>query len=263
MVTVSIVTFHTDAEELERCLSALSESVARRVYVVDNGSDAYIEEICRRYDVDYTASANNGYGTAHNIAIRRAIESGATYHLVMNSDIEFTPEDLVHLEDYMDAHPEVGQLQPEILLPDGTPQYACRLLPTPFDLILRRFIPGWMFAERRRRYLLAGADRSREFDCAYQQGSFMFLRTEALRKTGLFDERFFMYPEDIDLSRRMARNYKVRFLPSVVIVHHHRAASYRSWRMLRIHMVNMFRYFNKWGWFFDSERRHMNRIAGR
>ena len=75
----------------------------------------------------------------------------------------------------------------------------------------------------------------------------------------MFDERFFMYPEDIDITRRMHSKYRTMYWPNVSVVHAHRAASYKSTRMLKIHIVNMVKYFNKWGWFFDSERRKVNR----
>jgi len=262
MVTASIVTYHTDCGELEKCLRTLVRGCVSQVYVIDNAAEAPVEAICRRFGVEYVANRNSGYGAAHNIAIRKALDAGTDYHLVMNSDIEFDPSLPATLAAYMDSRAEVGQVQPSIICPDGRPQYSCRLLPTPFDLILRRFLPGCMFKARRRKYLLAGVDHSREFDCAYQQGSFMFIRAGALKEVGLFDERFFMYPEDIDLSRRIAERYRVRYWPGGTVVHRHRAASYRSWRMLAVHIVNMCRYFNKWGWLFDRGRRDMNAKAG-
>jgi GT2 family glycosyltransferase len=86
----------------------------------------------------------------------------------------------------------------------------------------------------------------------------MFFRLSALEKVGLFDERFFLYPEDIDITRRMHKYFRTMFWPSVSIVHAHRAASYKNSKMLLIHMWNMVKYFNKWGWFFDRERKAWN-----
>lgn len=87
----------------------------------------------------------------------------------------------------------------------------------------------------------------------------MFIRMSALQEAGLFDERFFMYPEDIDLTRRIHRRYKTLYFPMCEIIHYHRAESYKNLRMTKIHIINMIRYFNKWGWWFDAERRKFNR----
>jgi GT2 family glycosyltransferase len=93
----------------------------------------------------------------------------------------------------------------------------------------------------------------------YLSGCFMFLRTEALKDVGLFDERFFMYPEDIDLTRRIHGKFRTVFFPEVSIIHHHAQSSYLNFRMLLIHIENMIKYFNKWGWIFDKERKKINR----
>jgi hypothetical protein len=86
----------------------------------------------------------------------------------------------------------------------------------------------------------------------------MLLRTEALEKVGLFDERFFMYPEDIDLTRRIHRHYATCFYPDVSVIHAHTQGSYKNRKLLWIHLINMAKYFNKWGWLCDSERRKIN-----
>jgi GT2 family glycosyltransferase len=87
----------------------------------------------------------------------------------------------------------------------------------------------------------------------------MFFRTSALETIGFFDEIFFMYPEDIDITRRMHRIYKTMYYPEVSIIHAHTAESYKNLKMFFIHILNIIKYFNKWGWFFDKERREINK----
>lgn len=259
-LAVSIVTFRTDEAELRLCLESLAAECVGLIVVVDNGGEDRIRRIVEEYaKTRYVWSENVGYGRAHNVAIRMAMAEGAEYHLVLNSDVRFEPAVLDRLTGVMDRRPDVGQLQPRIVYPDGSLQYTVRRLPAPMDVIGRRFLPEWLTRRRNDRYLLKHLDHSKEMNVAYHQGSFMLLRTSALRETGLFDERFFMYPEDIDLTRRMHRLYKTIYYPGETVVHDHRRESYRSWRLLRIHMVNMIRYFNKWGWIFDEERRRVNR----
>jgi GT2 family glycosyltransferase len=95
----------------------------------------------------------------------------------------------------------------------------------------------------------------------YLSGCFMFLRTDALDQVGLFDERFFMYPEDIDLTRRLAAKFVTAYYPHVHIIHRHGAASHKSLRMFIVHALNIVKYFNKWGWLLDGERRRINALA--
>ena len=68
-----------------------------------------------------------------------------------------------------------------------------------------------------------------------------------------------MYPEDIDITRRMHKYYRTMFIPDETIVHAHQAASYKSRKMLKIHITNMIKYFNKWGWIYDKERSVWNK----
>lgn len=261
MTTVSIVTYHTPESELRHCLECLAASEVHTVFVVDNACDESTRAIAAQYPhTVYTQLPNPGYGTAHNWAIRQVMDwpEPPAYHIVMNTDLSFDPAVPKTIADYMDLNPEVGAIQPRIVGPDGQRQFTCRMLPTPNDLILRRFLPKRFMTAARNRYLLKHLDPDQPHNIPYHQGSFMFLRLEALRREGLFDERFFMYPEDIDLTRRLHRNWLTLYWPGATIMHLHRAESYQSARMLRIHMVNMVRYFNKWGWFYDPERTRFN-----
>lgn len=260
MITVSIVTYKTDLEELQKCLDSLRSKSVKKIYVVDNSRQEYLEEFCDgKEGVEYIPDRNVGYGAAHNIAIRKAISAGSKYHLVLNSDVYFEPPVLEKLESYMDAREDVAMVQPNVVYPDGRMQYTCRLLPTPANLIFRRFLPKRLVEGMNYRYMLKKFDHQRELNVPYHQGSFMFFRVSCFAKVGLFDERFFMYPEDIDITRRMHKHFLTMFWPGATVVHAHRAASYKSKKMLKIHMWNMCKYFTKWGWVFDKERKEWNR----
>lgn len=260
MLAVSIVTYHTSIEELEKSYTSLASPLIDKIYIVDNGREERLRTWSAAHDrIVYLEAPNPGYGAAHNMALRRSLADGTKYHLVLNSDVYFNPSVIDEICRYMDANRDVGALQPKITNPDGSLQYTCRKLPTPIDVFARRFLPSWMFGARNDRYLLKHLDHDRPHNIPYHQGSFMFLRTDALKDVGLFDESFFMYPEDIDLTRRIHRNWKTIYYPHVTVVHDHRAESYHNLRMTAIHAVNMMRYFNKWGWWFDRERRAFNR----
>ncbi len=260
MITVSIVTYKTEISELKSCLDSLDSPLVRRIFIVDNSRMQSIADFCKGVDkVEYIGSDNVGYGAGHNIAIRKAMALNMKYHLVLNSDVYFGEEVLPRLVEYMNANEDVAQVQPNVVYPDGTLQYGCRLLPSPLNLISRRFMFQSMAEKINHDFMLYGFDHKEPMNLPYHQGSFMFFRTECFKKIGLFDERFFMYPEDIDITRRMHKHYRTMFWPEVTIVHAHRAASYKSLRMLMIHSYNMIKYFNKWGWIFDRERTEWNR----
>lgn len=260
MITVSIVTYNTDVEELKACFASLTSKMVKTIYMVDNSSKEYIAEFCRGYEnVVYIASENVGYGAAHNKAIRLAqADKDVKYHLVLNSDVYFEPVVLEKIAAYMDSDEQIAQVQPKLLFPNGELQCTVRLIPTPANLIFRRFLPKSIVAPMDERYTLSFWDHNKPANIAYHQGSFMFFRVKCFEKVGLFDERFFMYPEDIDMTRRMHRHFKTMYWPEVEVVHAHRAASYKSKKMLKIHMENMIKYFNKWGWLFDKERKEWN-----
>ena len=259
MLTASIVTFHTPEPELKNCLSALQQSCIDQISVIDNASEDRIRGIVSLFDkAKYIPSGNIGYGAAHNKGMKTAIDSGSDFHLALNTDTVFTPEDIEELHRQIKSSADIGLVHPRIIGSDGKELFTSRLLPSPLDLFIRLFLPERMFRRRRDRYLLKHLDRTRAHNIPYHQGSFLLFRVSALKDCGLFDERFFMYPEDIDLCRRIHGKYRTLYVPTPTIIHHHQAASYKSLRMMLIHIANMVRYFNKWGWWRDPERDAMN-----
>jgi len=261
IITASIVAYKTDRDELKKCLLSMENSPIRTIYIIDNSPSDDLRNFCLNFTkvVYLFNNANVGYGTAHNIAVRKAQDIKADYHLVINSDVYFDDGVIESISEYMNNNIDVAQVIPNVTYPNGKLQYVCRLLPTPLNLIFRRFLPASLVEKMNYRYLLKFNDHKRPMNVPYHMGCFMFFRISAFDKVGLFDERFFMYPEDIDITRRMHRYYRTMFWPKVTVIHAHRAASYKSKKMLKIHMVNMIKYFNKWGWFFDSERRKVNK----
>lgn len=238
----------------------------RRIYLIDNSPMPLAERDALRAmspKVSYMhqKGKNLGYGAGHNIAIRKSIYNHTEVHLVMNSDIEVKATDIDQLYDKIRLHKEIGIIAPHVVYPNGETQYLCKLLPTPWDLFVRRFLPASWSRRRTERYELRASGYKKMMNVPYLSGSFMMMRTEAVLKARLFDERYFMYPEDIDLTRTIHRDYLTLYYPDVTIVHNHARASYHSPRMLWIHIVNMCRYFNKWGWLIDRERTLFNRTA--
>lgn len=262
MLNVSIVLYNPNwSQVVELTQSLLRCDSVRKVYWVDNSPKATEVLPIASERVEYLFNNRNlGYGAAHNIAIRESIYDDVPFHLVVNPDIEITDDTLPTLLAFIEEHAEVGMVMPKIVSPTGEVQYLCKLLPTPLDVFGRRFLPKNWMRKRNERYELRHTGYDKMMNVPYLSGCFMLLRTEAVKKARLFDERFFMYPEDIDLTRRIHRDYLTVYFPHTTVVHHHAKASYHSLKMLWIHAVNMCRYFNKWGWWCDKEREEMNGV---
>lgn len=266
MITASIVIYSSDRAELSRVLDCVRCSTVGRVYVVDNSPTDALRSFVQGVDPKITylfGHGNIGYGSGHNLAINQAIEGGARYHVVVNPDIYFEQGAIERLADFMDQHPDVGQVMPRVVYPNGELQYLCKLLPTPMDLIGRRFVPIKSYVERRNeRFEMRASGYDKTMDVPFLSGCFMFLRASALEKVGGFDDHYFMYCEDIDLCRRIGMaGYRTLFYPEVTVVHAHKKESFKSRAMLKAHIKSAVRYFGKWGWLVDRYRRQTNRRA--
>ncbi|MDR2840579.1 MAG: glycosyltransferase [Paludibacter sp.] len=260
-ISAGIVTYKNSIDMLKNVIdSFLRTQLNVKLYVIDNSADAAIKNLCQRYPVEYIEMPQNvGFGAGHNVILKQKKLLGK-YHLVLNPDIYFDENVLETLFEYMEAHPNIGNIMPKILYPNGETQYLCKLLPKPINLIGRIFIP-FKCVKKRLDYdfEMHFTDYNHTMQVPYLSGCFMFLRREAIEKVGVFDEGIFMYGEDTDLNRRIAKHYQTVFYPQVSVTHNYEKGSYKQLRLLMIHIKSAIYYFNKWGWFFDKERAEINK----
>lgn len=265
-LSVSIVLYHNKKEQIEKAIySVFNTNLNLKLFLIDNSTNDHLKSLA---DIDSRITyifnnANLGFGKAHNIAIKKTIEEDIAYHLVLNPDVFFEKGVLEELYNFMESNSDVGLVMPKVLYPDGSLQHLCKLLPTPINLFGRRFLNFWYFKKflekRNFMYELRFTSYDKIMEVPYLSGCFMFLRTKTLKKVGLFDERFFMYLEDTDLSRRIHKVAKTIYYPYVSIYHEYGKGSYKNFRLLYYHLDSAIKYFNKWGWFFDKERKEVNK----
>lgn len=279
MTTASVVTYEHHLLDIEPVLRSLMDSPIDTIYVIDhskkmtelelelNEYEAYSikknpdlkARIRRGFRIVYMRHHNNGYGGGHNVAIRLAREKGSEFHLVVNPDIWFGREVVPVLQAYMTTYKDVAHIMPAVRFPNGDQQRLAKLLPTPLDILGRFVMPKNVTSRRNERYELVPTGLNKIVNTPYLSGCFMFLRMSALKEVGDFDERhFFMYAEDIDLTRRLHRKWRTLYFPKVVVFHKFSRASHYDVRLFFTHIWNIIKYFNHYGWIRDTERDRMN-----
>jgi GT2 family glycosyltransferase len=263
MISASIVLYNTPKDQLNRIVNCINEStVSLRLYIVDNSPSPCEDLFYNDPLITYIRSEENvGYGGGHNLALRRILDR-SEFHFVLNPDIHFGPNELKKMLDFIKQDETIGQLMPRVCYADGSLQYLCKLIPTPADLIVRRFATSRLrslLRHRIERFELRFTGYDRVMDVPLLSGCFMLFRVSALRQIGLFDERFLMYLEDFDICRRMNAEFRTVFFPGATVVHDHARDSYRNRQSLRLHIQSAIKYFNKWGWLHDPARTRVNR----
>jgi GT2 family glycosyltransferase len=260
-LTISIVLFNTDKAEVINVLEELNNlKLTYKVFLIDNSPTDVINRDLPKSDiVQYIHTGKNlGFGAGHNVAIN-IVKNISEFHLVLNADVIFKASILYTIYDYMIQNNDIGLLAPKIYNLDNSIQYSAKLLPTPINLIVRRFIPiKYIQNIFDYKYELKFYDFVSIIEVPYVMGCFMFINTQVFKDVDGFDENFFMYPEDIDLTRRIHRKYKTVYYPKVAIYHKHGRGSYKNFKLLYYHINSMIKYFNKWGWFIDKERKEIN-----
>lgn len=261
-LTISIVTYKNNIQGLIQSVnSVLDSNLNLKLIISDNSPTDSLRSLFNDSRIEYVFNKKNlGYGSGHNLAIQKSINDGVKYHLVLNPDIYFLSDVLITLLDYLEQNEDIGLIMPKIKYPDGQTQYLCKLLASPIDLFGRRFIPFKRWIDvRNNKYELRFTGYNQIMQVPSLSGCFMLLRTEVFEKVGGFDERFFMYCEDFDLCRRISNVSQTIYYPEVSVIHNYEKGSYKISKLLIYHINSAFKYFNKWGWFFDKERKRINR----
>lgn len=273
-LSVSVVVYCTEAEVVLATFESLLESVmfARKQQVLDqvaihlihNGETASlpdsaftalalrVKEQCHQYDVTFRlfdGHGNVGYGRGHNLSIRGA---QSDFHLVLNPDVVLTPESLVQGVQYLQSEPEVVALSPAVCDGEGHKQHACKRFPTVLDFVLRGFAPAGikkMFHQRLAHYEMRDlSEHEASTGIPIISGCFMLFRTLPLQAVGGFDEAYFLYFEDFDLSLRVQKLGALAYLPGMQITHLGGNSAKKGLRHIGMFARSGCRFYNTHGW---------------
>jgi N-acetylglucosaminyl-diphospho-decaprenol L-rhamnosyltransferase len=216
---------------LRQCLRGISNSgdiISKQIIVVDNASnDGTVEMLEEEFpEVILVASPyNRGFGGGMNLGLKK---STGRYAIVLNPDVAIMDKPFDRLVQFMDQHPRVGLAGPKLLNPDGSVQYSCYRFPKWYTPILRRSPLGSLptFRNHLRKYLMKDFSHTENQEVDWLLGAFLIVRATALKQVGFFDERFFLYFEDIDWCRRFwVNNWEVCYVADVEVVHYHKRES--------------------------------------
>ncbi len=263
LISVSIVVFRPDLNVLRVCLNDLNQAAGQlgnklpiALYLIDNGHTAEWQTTIKEFlaelelqhiDTLYIARPDNpGYGAGNNVAI---FDTAASYHLVLNPDVFMEADCLKQALGYLTGHPNCALLAPATFYPDGDRQYLCRRNISLWTQFLRSFAPSGV-----RRLCQQRLDHDEYRDHDYNQpmhnvefltGCFMLMKTEAAKQIKGFDEKYFMYVEDADLSRRLLQVGDNIYHPDARIVHQWARLSHRKLKYTLHHIHSSWRYFCK------------------
>jgi len=237
---VTIVTYAPDLTILTKTIASLKFSISTAIcdgllesavlVVVDNESDVHSRNKLATLIEEgedggietliVSGHGNIGFGAGHNLG---GMGRSCRYRLVLNPDVILEPDAITIACTFMDEHPEVGILSPMAVDEKGQQQFLCKRYPSIFDLFVRGFAPGFVkkICDRRLAHYEM-RDSCRESVIAgvtIVSGCFMFIRQSVWEQSGGFDQGFFLYFEDFDLSLRIGAFSLLAYVPMVKIVH--------------------------------------------
>ncbi|MDO4483517.1 MAG: glycosyltransferase family 2 protein [Clostridia bacterium] len=247
-ISACMVLYHS-GEEAMRALECLEKStVPVDVHIVDNSPETGDQmKISWRFPGVHIhqSKKNLGFGRGNNLVLP---ELDSDYHLLINPDVTFEPDLLARMMDYMDRHRDAVILTPRVFNADGSEQFLPKKQPTVRYLAGGFFEKlGTAFARLRQEYTMADKTITRPVQVEFATGCFLLIRTEAFRRLGGFDERFFLYQEDSDLSRRASSIGTIIYHPDMHITHEWARENVRTLKGTCRQLVSVVKYFAKWG----------------
>lgn len=262
-LSISLVIYQEKFSDIHACLEsiiyAIPPQITYKIMLIDNGA----KELKKKSDIEYQcfkkfnhlpifyvlSPKNGGYGYGHNQAI---FSSKADYHLIINGDVYVMPEALSNALEFMQLNPNVGMVVPDVYDNVQNRVYLCRHNPQLWISFLRRFCPiriKKLFNRHLEKFEMRDRDYDKPiFNLSNPTGCFMFCRLSLLKTINGFDEKLFLYYEDSDIGRRLAKISQIAYVPSIKIRHEWKRAAYHDKRLAWIAIKSALYYAWKWRW---------------
>jgi len=259
-----IIVNYRSRTKLANCFDSLAVAdltgIKYEIIIVDNNSGDDLRDFTARSQQPTLINSpkNLGMGGGNNLGIKKAT---GEFILILNPDTVIKNDAIKVLVDYLRVNPVAGMVGPKLLYPDGSLQSSCARFPNFFMPVLRRTFLGDYFKTIRDQSMMADFDHNSIKEVDWLMGSCLLFRRSLILSSGeifnpLFDERYFMYFEDVDLCRQIrAKGFKVVYNPEAIVIHdHQRQSAAYPWylaiflsRLTWRHIGSWLKYFFKWG----------------
>lgn len=237
-LAISIVTYNSDLSTLNRLVEQINneKNLKIKLIIIDNMSDnSYFLKLIDLKCSVISAGKNLGYGASHNLA--NYLLDNSKYYVVLNPDIYLENNTLLNCFNFMEKNYEFSLISP--LLKNSTDKYF-RIESRTFsflEIIKRRFGRDDTLIN-----FVEHNVKNKIIDTNFISGAFMFFRREHFKLINGFDERFFMYLEDVDICKRIVRLGRIGILDNTFAFHERTRASYKSIKMMFIHLISFLKF---------------------
>ncbi len=243
-----IIVSYNCLSSLKTCIESLSSQrgVSFETIIIDNASiDKSADYILSLGNKNQILTQNIGFGAAVNMAAKHA---EGRYLFILNPDTELAPNTLKDIYEFAIKRPDAGIIAPVLLFPDGRLQLSARKIPRRRDFLVGRGSPLFRFGltkERDAGYIIPSDDKP--FEVPAVSATAIFMNVDIFNRLNGFDERFFMYLEDLDICERVSQmGLKIFIMPGVKIIHQWRKSSQtRPLRSSYHHHLSAYKYFQK------------------
>ena len=244
-ITATIVLYNEDINELSKTIdSFLNTPISKKLFLVDNSPTDILRNRFNHQDIAYIFNNKNiGFGAGNNTVINK-IKDYSKYHLVLNPDVSFETSVIPNLIKVLEKEEELAMIVPKVIFPNGENQYTCRQYPTVLEMISRKMSIFKKYVQERE---YRNLDLTKPFYPDFIHGCFHLYKTQDFVNIKGFDERYFLYMEDVDICRKIdASGKKKMYYPKEEITHILKRGSSKRLQLFIRHFLSSVQYFYKW-----------------
>jgi GT2 family glycosyltransferase len=255
-ISGSIVLYNNALDDVDHLvnnfLNVTSDIEDVCVYLVNNSNDniELTKHINMLQEQDTRVKAlipnsNKGFGAGHNMVIPYL---NSDYHFIVNPDISISNKyEINKMLDFLEQHLDYGMLAPLVKYPSGEVQHLLKKESNLLDMFLR-FLKVPILKKRQNKFINLPDGYDYIHDAVNVPGSFLVIRTQIFKQINGFDEKYFLYMEDSDLTMKVNEVSNTVFFPKAFVYHEWQRDNQKSLKGIFQMLKSMRIYFHKWGW---------------